>query len=61
MMEVAFTLCLIGAPDTCEERRIAFAPAQPIACIFAAAPELARAVPEGWVVVQWRCVAPPAR
>ena len=58
MLEIAFTLCRTAAPNECEERRIPFDPPIPIACIFAAAPELAMAAPEGWVVVHWRCTVP---
>lgn len=60
MMEIGFTLCLIAAPETCEERRIGFAPALPGACIWATGPEFARALPDGWVAAHWHCLAPPA-
>jgi hypothetical protein len=58
VLEIAFTLCRIAAPDDCENRRIAFSPRIPVACVFAAASELAIAVSEDWVVVHWRCIAP---
>ena len=58
LMEIAFTLCRLAVPTDCEDRRITFQPATPVACIFAAGPELARIAPEGWVVVRWQCIAP---
>ena len=61
LMEIAFTLCRLAAPMDCEDRRIAFRPAAPVACIFAAGPELARIAPEGWAVIRWRCLAQAAR
>jgi hypothetical protein len=59
MMQILFTLCLIGAPEICKERRLAFVPPVPVACIFAAGPELAAATPDGWEVRAWACIPPP--
>lgn len=61
IMEIAFTLCRVAAPSECEDRRIAFLPPIPVACIHAAGSELSRAVPEGWAVTRWRCVDPVRR
>ena len=61
LLEIAFTLCRIAAPGDCEDRRLTFLPPVPVACIFAAGPELARAVPEGWTVTHWRCSLPQQR
>lgn len=55
LLEIAFTLCRIAVPEECEDRRITFLPPIPVACIFAAGPELARIVPESWAVTHWRC------
>lgn len=56
LLEIAFTLCRIAAPQDCEERRHRFMPRIPVACIFAAGPELARVTPKGFSVATWRCV-----
>jgi hypothetical protein len=62
MMRVIALLCEIGATDVCVEQVHDFLPRLPIACIFAAGPELERVTPEGWTVVRWHCApAPRAR
>ena len=59
MMRVIALLCEIGATDVCVEQVHDFVPRLPIACIFAAGPELERLTPEGWTVVRARCTAAP--
>ncbi len=59
MMRVIALVCELAAPGGCTEIRHDFVPRQPIACIFAAGPELAPLIPEGWTVVRIRCTAAP--
>ncbi len=59
MMRVIATLCELAAPGNCLELVHDFVPRQPIACIFAAGPELERVTPEGWTVTRARCVTAP--
>lgn len=59
MTRVIALLCELGAPDRCVEQVHDFVPRQPIACIFAAGPELERVVPEGWTIVRVRCATAP--
>lgn len=59
MLHIAFTICRIAAPQDCDERLHSFVPRQPVACIFAAGPELERLIPDGWTVVRLRCTAAP--
>lgn len=60
MMRVIALICELGTSGACIERVHDFVPRLPIACIFAAGPELERITPQGWVVSQWQCVTPPA-
>lgn len=55
MIRVIALLCELDVPDRCVERVHDFVPRLPIACIFAAGPELERLTPEGWTVVRVRC------
>ncbi len=59
MMRIIALICELGAPDGCVEHVHDFVPRQPIACIFAAGPELERVVPEGWTIVSVRCTTAP--
>ena len=59
MIRVIALMCEIGAPDHCVEQVHDFMPRLPIACIFAAGPELERVVPEGWRIVHVRCTTAP--
>jgi hypothetical protein len=55
MMRIVFIICETMSINICEERIHDFYPATPIACIFAAGPELAQITPEGWGVDAWCC------
>ena len=59
MLHIVVLLCAIEAPQVCAEHSHSFVPRQPVACIFAAAPELERITPDGWTVAQWRCTPLP--
>lgn len=56
MMRIVATLCRIAAPDDCMDLVHDFVPRQPVACIYAAGPELERLVPPGWAVIRTRCI-----
>jgi hypothetical protein len=60
MMHIVFMICAASAAEPCEVGLVSFVPRLPVACIHAAGPKLARAVPEGWHLTAWRCVAPGA-
>ncbi len=59
MMRVIALICELGAPDQCVETVHDFLPRLPIACIYAAGPELERVTPEGWTVVRVTCALAP--
>ena len=59
MLRVIALICETAAPEVCAERIHDFQPRAPVACIFAAGPELAALVPEGWAVVRFRCTTAP--
>lgn len=59
MMRVIALMCDIAAQDVCTERVHDFVPRAPVACIFAAGPELQALVPEGWAVIRFRCSTAP--
>lgn len=59
MMRAIAVMCQLAAPEVCAEVVHDFVPRQPVACIFAAGPELERLVPEGWVVVRLQCTTAP--
>jgi hypothetical protein len=55
VFRLVYILCETMAINACEERDLVFVPLLPVACIYAAGPELARVTPEGWGVAHWRC------
>lgn len=55
MMQVVYTVCALADPGVCETRLLSFAPRLPIACIYAAGPELAAVVTEQERLVWWSC------
>ena len=59
MIRLIALLCEIGVLDHCVEQVHDFMPRVPVACIFAAGPELERLTPEGWTVVHVRCATAP--
>lgn len=64
MMELLFIACLVGQPDSCEEKSLQFVdiPSH-MACMMGAQPQLARWVqdhPE-WRIAQWTCRIPGQR
>jgi len=59
MMRVIALVCELAAPEVCTEIRHDFLPRQPIACIFAAGPELAPLIPDGWTLVRISCTTAP--
>jgi hypothetical protein len=64
MIELVFVVCLLSAPDRCEERSLAFlAQSGPFACMFQAPPELAAWIGEhpGFRVASWHCEDPARR
>ncbi len=61
MMRAIALLCDLAAPGTCTEIVHDFEPRQPIACIYAAGPELAALIPDGWTLVRLRCTTAPRR
>lgn len=58
MIELAFTVCLIAASDTCTEKRLLFAETMtPMQCLTGAQVELAKwseAHPK-WRITRWKC------
>jgi len=55
MMRIVALICELAAPEVCIEIAHDFVPRQPVACIFAAGPELAQVIPEGWRLVRFEC------
>lgn len=60
MMRIIAIMCETVVGGACEERVHDFVPPIPVACIYAAGPELDRITPEGWTVMRWHCDAMPA-
>ena len=59
MIELAFTVCLMTAPDVCENRSLVFIDVPQERCVMGAQPQLARwaAEHEGWRIARWSCNA----
>jgi hypothetical protein len=55
MMRIVFIICETMSINICEARVHDFYPPTPVACIFAAGPELDQITPEGWGVAAWCC------
>ena len=57
MIELAFTVCLLAAPDRCEERRLLFQDVTAERCMAGAQPQLAKWSVEhaGWRITRWHC------
>jgi hypothetical protein len=55
MMQVVYTVCALADPGACETRVLTFSPRLPVACIFAAGPELEAVLAEDERVVAWSC------
>jgi hypothetical protein len=58
-MRVIALICEMDAQDVCVSHVHDFVPRLPVACIYAAGPELERLTPEGWAVSRWRCASSP--
>ena len=64
MIELLFVACLIGEPETCEEKSLVFAEGlSRMACMSAAQPQLARWAIDhpGWRIAEWSCRTPRER
>lgn len=59
MMRVVALICELATRGVCVEIAHDFQPRQPVACIFAAGPELAHLIPDGWTVVRISCTTAP--
>lgn len=58
MLRLVFTVCMIGSPDTCEQREMLIFERMPVmACVTGAMPELAvwRETHPNWRIARWRC------
>ncbi len=58
MLRLVFTICMIDAPATCEQREMLVYDEMPvIACMIGAMPELAlwQQTHPNWRVARWRC------
>ncbi len=58
MLRLIFTVCMIDAPDTCEQREMLVYEHMPVmACMAGAMPELAtwRETHPNWRIVRWHC------
>ena len=58
MLRLIFTICMIDAPATCEQREMLVYEAMPVAaCVMRAMPELAswRETHPNWRITRWRC------
>lgn len=58
MLRLVFTVCMINAPDVCEQREMLVYDEMPaMACVMGAMPELAtwRQTHPNWRVARWRC------
>lgn len=59
MMQLVYTVCALADPTACETRILTFTPRQPVACIFAAGPELEAVLTEDEVLGAWTCEDDP--
>lgn len=58
MLRLIFTICMIDAPDTCEQREMLVHDEMPVmACVMGAMPELAtwRETHPNWRIARWGC------
>lgn len=58
MLRLVFTVCMIDAPDTCEQREmLVYQPMPVMACVMGAMPELATwtETHPNWRIAGWRC------
>lgn len=58
MLRLVFTICMIDAPDMCEQRELLVQADMPVlACMMGAMPELAtwRETHPNWRIARWRC------
>jgi hypothetical protein len=58
MLRLIFTVCMIDAPATCEQREMLVYDRMPVmACVTGAMPELAtwRQTHPNWRIARWRC------
>jgi hypothetical protein len=58
MLRLVFTICMMDAPDTCEQREMLVYDQMPVAaCAMGALPELAtwRATHPNWRISRWWC------
>ncbi len=55
MMQLVYTVCALADPGACETRVLTFTPRLPVACIFAAGPELEAVLEEDERLVAWSC------
>lgn len=58
MLRLIFTICMIEAPDTCEQREmLVYDQISARACVMGAMPELAtwRQTHPNWRIARWRC------
>jgi hypothetical protein len=58
MLRLVFMVCLIDAPEICEQREMLVHEEMPvIACVMGAMPELAtwRQTHPNWRIARWRC------
>ncbi len=58
MLRLIFTVCMMDAPETCEQREMLVYDRMPLmACMAGAMPELAswRETHPNWRVARWRC------
>lgn len=58
MIELVFVVCLVTAPETCEERKLPFTrDVSAHGCVIGAPPRLARwsATHPKWRIARWTC------
>ena len=58
MLRLVFIVCMIDAPDTCEQREMLIYESMPVsACVMGAMPELAvwTETHPDWRIARWRC------
>jgi hypothetical protein len=58
MLRLVFTVCMLDAPGTCEQREMLVYDNMPVmACVMGAIPELAtwRQTHPNWRIARWRC------
>lgn len=59
MMTIVYTVCTLADPRTCDTRVLTFSPLLPVACIFAAGPELEAVLADDERLVTWSCYDAP--